>query len=65
MGRVDAWARRFVGGSGKARTLAVMEAMTHAIKAEFRYEARHEEGTQTAAETDCARSSGPVAISPC
>ena len=25
--------------------------MTHAIKAEFRYEARHEEGTQTAAET--------------
>jgi transglutaminase-like putative cysteine protease len=28
-----------------------MEAMTHAIKAEFRYGARHEEGTQTAAET--------------
>jgi transglutaminase-like putative cysteine protease len=50
-GTVDAWARRFVGTMGKARTLAVMEAMTHAIKAEFRYEARHEEGTQTAAET--------------
>ena len=48
---VDAWARRFVGEKGKARTLAVLEAMTHAIKAEFRYEARHEEGTQTAAET--------------
>ena len=50
-GTVDAWARRFVGDSSKARTLAVLEAMTHAIKAEFRYEARHEEGTQTAAET--------------
>jgi transglutaminase-like putative cysteine protease len=50
-GAVDAWARRFVGVPGKASTLAVMEAMTHAIKAEFRYEARHAEGTQTAAET--------------
>lgn len=50
-GSINAWARRIVGGAGKARTLAVMEAMTHAIKAEFRYEARHEEGTQTAAET--------------
>jgi transglutaminase-like putative cysteine protease len=48
---VAAWARRFAGEKGKARTLAVLEAMTHAIKAEFRYEARHEEGTQTAAET--------------
>ena len=50
-GSVDAWARRFVGRKVKARTLAVLEAMTHAIKAEFRYEARHEEGTQTATET--------------
>jgi transglutaminase-like putative cysteine protease len=50
-GRVDTWARRFIGDHGKARTLAVLEAMTHAIKAEFRYEARHEEGTQTAVET--------------
>ncbi len=56
-GTVEAWARRFVGEKGKARTLAVMEAMTHAIKAEFRYEARHEEGTQTAAKT-IARGSG-------
>jgi transglutaminase-like putative cysteine protease len=29
----------------------MLEAMTHAIKAEFRYGARHEEGTQTPAET--------------
>jgi transglutaminase-like putative cysteine protease len=50
-GTVDAWARRFVSGASKARTLPVMEAMTHAIKADFRYGARHEEGTQTAAET--------------
>jgi transglutaminase-like putative cysteine protease len=50
-GTVDAWGRRFLGTKGKARTLAVMEAMTHAIKADFRYEARHAEGTQTATET--------------
>ena len=55
-GTVNAWARRFLGVSGNARTLAVMEAMTHAIKAEFRYEARHAEGTQTAAETVASRS---------
>jgi transglutaminase-like putative cysteine protease len=48
---VDVWARRFVCDRGKTRTLAVMEAMTHAIKADFRYGARYEEGTQTAAET--------------
>jgi transglutaminase-like putative cysteine protease len=29
----------------------VLEAMTHAIKQEFRYRARYEEGTQTAAQT--------------
>jgi transglutaminase-like putative cysteine protease len=50
-GTVAAWARRLVADKGKARTLAVMEAMTHGIKAEFRYEARHEEGTQTATKT--------------
>ena len=50
-GTVDRWARRFASEKGKARTLAVMEAMTHAVKAEFRYQARYEEGTQTAAET--------------
>src|SRR5271168_4131518 len=39
---VDAWALRFVGDRSRARTLEVMETMTHAIKAEFRYGARHE-----------------------
>lgn len=49
--RVDAWARRIVADSGVAATLDVLEAMTRAIKREFRYEARFEEGTQTAART--------------
>jgi transglutaminase-like putative cysteine protease len=55
-GKVDAWARGFVANEGKPRTLAVLAAMTHAIKAEFRYEARHAEGTQTAVETVASRS---------
>ncbi|PPD44048.1 MAG: transglutaminase [Methylocystis sp.] len=49
--KVDAWARRVVADCGSAETLKVLEAMTHAIKAEFSYGARFEEGTQTAAET--------------
>ncbi len=48
---VHAWARRFVADVRNARTLDVLEEITHAIKAEFRYGARHEEGTQTAAKT--------------
>jgi transglutaminase-like putative cysteine protease len=55
-GSVDAWARRFIGASNEARTLAILEAITHAIKADFRYEARYAEGTQTAAETVASRS---------
>lgn len=50
-GIVDAWARRFVSGQADTRTLEMLDTMTHAIKAEFRYGARHEEGTQTAVET--------------
>ncbi|PNG27051.1 transglutaminase family protein [Methylocella silvestris] len=48
---VDAFARRFVSGPGETRTLQFLEDMTHAIKAELSYGARHEEGTQTAAQT--------------
>ena len=48
---VDKWARRFVAGEGEVRTLRMLEAMTHAIKADFTYEARYEEGTRTPAET--------------
>jgi transglutaminase-like putative cysteine protease len=49
--KVDAWARRIVDATGSNRTLKVLEAMTQAIKQEFRYGARPEEGTQTAAQT--------------
>jgi transglutaminase-like putative cysteine protease len=48
---VDDWARHFVSGRRQIRTLELLEAMTHAIKAEFRYGARPEEGTQTPAMT--------------
>jgi transglutaminase-like putative cysteine protease len=48
---VDTWARRFVADQGNVPTLTVLEAMTSTIRAEFRYEARHEEGTRTATET--------------
>ena len=49
--KVDAWARRVVSGTNSKQTLKVLEAMTQAIKQEFRYRARYEEGTQTAAQT--------------
>ena len=49
--KVDAWARQTVANVGTTDTLKVLEAMTHAIKQEFRYGARFEEGTQTAAQT--------------
>jgi transglutaminase-like putative cysteine protease len=49
--KVDAWARRVVAAAGTTDTLKVLESMTHAIKQEFRYGARFEEGTQTAAQT--------------
>ena len=48
---VDAWASRVVSQASSKQTLKVLEAMTHAIKEEFRYSARHEEGTQTAVQT--------------
>ena len=48
---VDAWARRFIGTGGPTRTLGLLEAMTRAIKTEFAYAARVEEGTQSPVET--------------
>jgi len=49
--KVEAWARRVVSRVDSKETLRVLGAMTHAIKEQFRYDARHEEGTQTAAQT--------------
>lgn len=48
---VDAWARRIVTEAGSTDTLKVLESMTHAIKEQFRYGVRFDEGTQTAAQT--------------
>lgn len=44
-GRVDEWAHRFLVASAPTGTLAMLTAMTQAIRAEFRYEARQAEGT--------------------
>lgn len=49
--RVSVWARRIVSEAKSTMTLEVLAAMTRAIKHEFRYGARYEEGTQTAAQT--------------
>jgi transglutaminase-like putative cysteine protease len=49
--RVDAWARKFLNRRGPSRSMDVLVAMTEAIKADFRYEGREAEGTNTAAVT--------------
>jgi transglutaminase-like putative cysteine protease len=43
--KVGAWASRVVSEAGSKQTLKVLEVMTHAIKKEFHYRARYEEGT--------------------
>jgi transglutaminase-like putative cysteine protease len=48
---VDTWAKRFLGSSGPTRTADLLAGITRAIQAEFRYEAREAEGTQTAPQT--------------
>ncbi|MGI4947319.1 MAG: transglutaminase family protein [Janthinobacterium lividum] len=48
---IDNWARRFLDPSGRTDTLAMLAAMTAAIRREFAYVARAEKGTQTPVET--------------
>ncbi len=48
---VDRWARRFLREDGPAGTLDLLSAMTHGIKRELAYIARHERGTQEPRET--------------
>ena len=43
--RVDAWAHRFLARGEPTATMAMLTAMTKAIRAEFRYESRQAEGT--------------------
>lgn len=50
-GALSAWARTFLDAVPGAGTLAVLEAMTHAIHERFAYVARDAEGTQPPAET--------------
>ena len=49
--RVEGWARRFVNRVGETDTLAMLAAMTRAIRQDFTYLPRHEKGTQTPLET--------------
>lgn len=44
--KIDAWARRFVQANAEHDTMAILVAMTEAIKAEFAYNPRDEMGTQ-------------------
>ena len=43
--RLDAWAHRFLPTGGQTGTMAMLTAMTQAIRADFRYEGRQAEGT--------------------
>lgn len=49
--QVDSWARRFLNADGATDTLAMLTAMTTAIRREFTYVPRAEKGTQTPIET--------------
>ena len=42
---VDEWAHRFLATGGPTGTMAMLSAITQAIRAEFRYESRQAEGT--------------------
>ena len=43
----EAWARRFVNPRGGTDTARMLETMTHAVKADFKYNRRTNPGTQT------------------
>jgi transglutaminase-like putative cysteine protease len=49
--QVDGWARRFLRRGAPTRTMDLLVAMTQAIKADFTYEGRAAEGTNTPLET--------------
>ena len=49
--KVDAWVRRFLSPDGWTETDALLVAITRAIKDNFRYQVRLQDGVQTPAET--------------
>ncbi|HZP12171.1 MAG TPA: transglutaminase family protein [Nevskiaceae bacterium] len=48
---VDQWAKSFIGGDAGTDTLAILDAMTHAVKHEFEYKRREEMGVQSPVDT--------------
>jgi transglutaminase-like putative cysteine protease len=52
---IDTWARGFLNRTGPTVTMELLSAMTRAIKADFTYEAREEEGTNAPVETLASR----------
>jgi transglutaminase-like putative cysteine protease len=53
--RIAMWAKRFLRDGGVTPTMELLVAMTHAIKADFTYQSREEQGTQPPDETLGAR----------
>lgn len=45
-GELSAWARTFLSADGPTLTQGLLTAMTHGIRAQFKYRKRHEQGTQ-------------------
>jgi transglutaminase-like putative cysteine protease len=45
-GELSAWARSFLSADGLTHTQDLLTAMTHGIRAQFKYRRRHEQGTQ-------------------
>ena len=48
---VEKWAARFVAGNGRRATVDMLTAMTHAVKQDLTYIARHERGVQEPRQT--------------
>ncbi|MDV6330859.1 transglutaminase family protein [Asticcacaulis sp. 201] len=46
-GATETWARKFINPAGKTDTAMLLETLTYAIKAEFKYNRRSNPGTQT------------------
>jgi transglutaminase-like putative cysteine protease len=49
-GRLQGWARRFIGGS-PTDTLSLLKDLSAGVAAQFRYQSRDDEGTQTPVQT--------------
>jgi transglutaminase-like putative cysteine protease len=52
---VAKWARRFLNPGGPTKTMALLSAMTEAIKSDFHYEGREAEGTNSPTRTLATR----------